>query len=178
MGKALGSWSGMRRYLEQEMIADDLRGRVRYNCTSYVGMDGCRIFELFLDGKLFKQFSWETQNSYFIRERGENKDGPGSIAAYWDGFWEEREKRPLSSVTEYTDGDFCDALETYRNQDILSSIVSDNPIVRMFALFDRRVGKRTLKKIGEEMKTQPGWLRQIYEFRCRARDNDPAPAPK
>ena len=34
MGKALGSWSGMRKYLEQEMLADSLLGRIRYGCTS------------------------------------------------------------------------------------------------------------------------------------------------
>lgn len=69
MGKILKSWSGMRKYLEKEMLAESLQGRVRYNCTTYVGMDGCRIFEVFLDGKLFKQFSWETVNSYFIEQR-------------------------------------------------------------------------------------------------------------
>jgi hypothetical protein len=51
MAKILGSWSGMRKYLEQEMIAESLRGRVRYGCTAYVGMDGCRIFEICIDGK-------------------------------------------------------------------------------------------------------------------------------
>lgn len=66
MGKILASWSGMRKYLEQEMIADCLKGRVRYNCTTYTGMDGCRIFEIFIDKKLVKQFSWETVNTYFI----------------------------------------------------------------------------------------------------------------
>ena len=49
MPKILGSWGGMRRYLEQEMLAPRLRGRVRYGCTTYVGMDGCRIFTLALD---------------------------------------------------------------------------------------------------------------------------------
>ena len=160
----------MRKYLEQEMLAGSLRGRVRYNCTSYVGMDGCRIFELYLDGELFKQFSWETQNSYFHREDGDKAPGPMSIAEYWDGFWEKRETRPAGSVTEFTDGDFCGALAVYRNQDIRLSIASDDPIVRMFALFDRRVGRRTLEKLGEEMKTQPEWLRQVYGFRCRAED--------
>ena len=59
MGKALGSWSGMRKYLEQEMLADSLHGRIRYGCTSYVGMDGCRIFEVCVDGVQVKRFSWE-----------------------------------------------------------------------------------------------------------------------
>ena len=29
MKKALGSWSGMRKYLEDEMLTPTLRGRVR-----------------------------------------------------------------------------------------------------------------------------------------------------
>lgn len=33
MGKILGSWSGMRKYLEQEMLADSLHGRVRQIST-------------------------------------------------------------------------------------------------------------------------------------------------
>lgn len=43
-----GSWSGMRKYLEKDMLADCLKGRVRYGCTTYVGMDGWRIFEVFI----------------------------------------------------------------------------------------------------------------------------------
>lgn len=37
MGKYEGSWSGMRRYLEHDMLAPCLYGRVRYGCTAYVG---------------------------------------------------------------------------------------------------------------------------------------------
>lgn len=29
MAKVLGSWSGMRKYLEQEMLAESLAGRVK-----------------------------------------------------------------------------------------------------------------------------------------------------
>lgn len=56
----------MRKYLEQDMLAEVLKGRVRYGCTAYIGMDGCRIFEVCIDGKQVKRFSWETVNSYFI----------------------------------------------------------------------------------------------------------------
>ena len=68
MAKILGSWSGMRMYLENEMLAESLRGRVRYGCTSYAEMDGCRIFEICIDKKIIKRFSWETVNSYFIEK--------------------------------------------------------------------------------------------------------------
>lgn len=66
MKRILGSWSGMRKYLEQEMLAESLKGRIRYGCTSYVGMDGCCIIEVCIDGKQVKRFSFETVNAYFI----------------------------------------------------------------------------------------------------------------
>ena len=63
----------MRNYLEQEMLAESLRGRVRYNSTSFPGMDGCRLCEIYLDGALAIRFAWETDNSDFIR-RGKKAD--------------------------------------------------------------------------------------------------------
>ena len=74
---------------------------------------------------------------------------------YWDEFLTMLKKHPMAERTEYTDGEFCSALETYRNQDIEESIRSENPIVRMFALTDRRAGKRTLYAIKYEMQCQP-----------------------
>ena len=68
MPKILGSWSAMREYLEKEMLAESLAGRVRYGCTSYVGMDGAKIFEICIDGKQIKRFSPETVNYYFIEK--------------------------------------------------------------------------------------------------------------
>ena len=171
MGKILASWSGMRKYLEQEMLADCLKGRVRYNCTSYVGMDSCKIFTVCIDGKPVKQFSWETVNTYFIKN-GLSAVGkaecPLGTAEYWAGFWETLSRLPLNERTEYTDGEFCQALEKYRNQPIQDSLSSDNPIVRMFSVMDRRVGKRTLKKLGDPENVRPEWLREFYQFRFSA----------
>ncbi len=171
MSKVLGSWSGMRKYLEQEMLAETLRGIVRYNCTTYVGMDGCKIFEVFIDNSLVKQFSWETVNTYFINnglaEKDETKNG---IIGYWEGFWETLNRYPIESRTEYTDNEFCDALEVYRNQPIEKSLYSDNPIVRMFAVLDRRVGKRTLADLKENLQNQPEWLQLFYKLRIDAKN--------
>lgn len=169
MSKILGSWSGMRKYLEQEMLADNLKGRVRYNCTTYVGMDGCKIFEIFIDNSLVKQFSWETVNTYFINngisEKDETKNG---IIGYWEGFWEKINRYSIESRTEYTDNEFCDALEEYRNQPIKDSLNSVNPIVRMFAVLDRRIGKRTLMNLKDNIENQPEWLKLFYKLRIDA----------
>lgn len=154
----------MRKYLEQDMLAEALKGRVRYGCTRFVGMDGCHIFEICVDGKQVKRFSWETVNSYFIAQ----KDKPGSIQNYWAGFWKLMEQYPLEARTEYTDDEFCRALTVYRNQDIQASLASSDSIVNMFALLDRRTGKRSLEKFAEELNRRPPWLRFFYELRIQA----------
>ncbi len=165
MSKILGSWSGMRKYLEQEMLAECLRGRIRYNCTAYVGMDGCRIFEIYIDNKLVKQFSWETVNSYFINNGYKKELNPVGIREYWDEFWPLMDTVPMKSRTEYTDEEFCDALGKYRNQSIKDSINSENPLERMFAILDRRIGKRTIAHIKESLEKQPEWLQILYRLR-------------
>ena len=168
MSKILGSWSGMRKYLEQEMLAESLRGRVRYGCTSYKGMDGCHIFEICIDGVQVKRFSWETVNTYFINNGYSTNLNPTGISEYWNDFWYLMDKPPLDKRTEYTDEEFCRALEVYRNQSIQDSIHSQNPLVRMFAVLDRRIGKRTLVKLHEAVEEQPEWLRQFYLLRLQS----------
>lgn len=166
--KILGSWSGMRKYLEQEMLAESLAGRVRYGCTTYVGMDGCHIFEICIDGEQVKRFSWETVNTYFLQNGYKRNKNPMGVAEYWEEFWPLLEKYPIQMRTEYTDEEFCDALQLYRNQSIQDSIASVNPLVRMFAVLDRRVGKRTLNKIKSYITEQPEWLQEIYQLRIDA----------
>ena len=170
MGKILGSWSGMRKYLEQEMLADSLKGRIRYGCTRYVGMDTNHVFEVCIDGAQVKRFSWETVNTYFIKSGYTETPNPSGTGEYWAEFWELLEKYPMEQRTEYTDEDFCEALEAYRNKDIQDSIHSPNSIVRMFAILDRRVGKRTLVKIRDEVETLPEWVKQFYNLRCEAEE--------
>ena len=117
MEKILGSWSGMRKYLEKKMLAESLHGRVRYGCTRYVGMDGCHIFEVCIDGVQMKRFSWETVNTYFIKNGYKDGSHPFGVGEYWDGFWALLDEVPLQARTEYTDDEFCGALKEYRNRE-------------------------------------------------------------
>jgi hypothetical protein len=45
---------------------------------------------------------------------------------------------------------------------------NNNPLIRMFAVLDRRIGKRTLAKAKESIAEQPLWLRQFYQLRITA----------
>lgn len=163
-----GSWSGMRKYLEKEMLAESLKDRIRYGSTTYVGMDGWRIFEVYVDGKQVKRFSLDTLNNYFIDKGYKTIKNTYGAGEYWDEFWMLYREHPLQNRTEYTCDEFCEALTQYRNQDIKCSIYSDNPIVRMFAILDRRVGKRTLERLKDTIDKQPEWLKQLYVLRFEA----------
>lgn len=167
----LGSWSGMRKYLEKDMLAEDMKGRVRYGCTSYKGMDGCHIFEIIIDGRQIKRFSWETVNTWFIEKSLKRDNALTGTAAYWDGFWELMDSVPVSERTEYTDGEFCKALEKYRSQRIGESIVSDDPIVFMFACLDRRTGRRTYPRLAKAAEKHPQWVRDIIDIRFKGEDD-------
>ncbi len=80
----------------------------------------------------------------------------------WDIPMEEREK--------YEAYEYCEALKTYRDQPIAESLASPNPIVRLFAIVDRRVGKRTRQKLADTVENQPEWLRQFYRARLEAEE--------
>lgn len=164
MGKVLGSWSGMRKYLEKEMLAPSLQGRIRYACLTYPNMDNFKLFEVYIDSTQVKQFSWETAQAYINKNKFEgNKEKYGKIDTF-GGF----KNIPLTERTEYSEDEFCEALKVYRSQSIQESLCSENPIVRMFAVLDRRLGKRTLMKLKDEVTNQPLWLQQFYNLRIDA----------
>jgi hypothetical protein len=60
------------------------------------------------------------------------------------------------------------AIKKYLNQDIKESIADEDPLIRMFAILDRRVGKRTLLEIAKTAMEQPEWLHKFYKLRLDA----------
>ena len=63
---------------------------------------------------------------------------------------------------------FYEAFYIYNNSDIRQSICSENPLVRVFAVMDKRIGKRTLYKIAENLDKQPDWVQILYKIRLNA----------
>lgn len=156
----------MRKYLEEDMLADSLKSRVRYSCTKFVGMDGGGLFRIYVDKKPVKDFSLETLAKYSYNLYDGKK--PIDLSNYWQ-YWEyEEDNTPLNERVEFEDAEFADALYQYRSNDIFDSLYDENPIVRMFAVLDRRVGKRTLSSLKDEVSEQPEWLAFFYKLRLEA----------
>ena len=163
MAKAEKSWSGMRKYLEQEMLAPALSGRIRYDCAAYPGAQSAIRFQVFVDGERISQFSMETMAKAFY-----SGEKPADIRQFWSNYWEIKKTTEISERGVHDDLEFASALKHYRSLDIGAALASENPIVRMFAILDRRVGKRTLIRLKEHIHTQPQWLQFYYRLRLTA----------
>lgn len=161
----MGSWSGMRKYLEGDMLADSLKGRVRWECASLAGMNSISAFEVYVDDALAKCFSMETVACAACGPRapGEKRD----MKQFWEAYWAQK-ALPLEERNEFDDEDFSLALAEYRCLDAHEAITSDDPVVRMFAVLDRRIGKRTLERLAGTLEEQPAWLRPFYHLRMNA----------
>lgn len=152
----MGSWSAMRKYLEEDMLCASLRDRVRYHLTKYPNMDGAGHFEVFVDGESRKIFSMDYAASQLYFDS--NKD-----ESMWKSFWTQRDAAQMHQ--QFDDIHFADALAEYRSLNIQDAIRSENSIVRMFAVLDRRIGKRTLALLKDKIAEQPEWLQFFYELR-------------
>ena len=156
-GLAEGSWKGMKKYLEQDMLCDALKGRVVYDFTwnPRYGAYSC-VFAVSLDGVPIKKFGM----AYAWKRLSEQ----GFQLQYVDDV----RRILMADRKEYTDEEFSNALRDYRNQSIDLSIASDNPIIRMFTIVDRRIGKRTLESLKDEIPNQLEWLKPLYVERMKA----------
>lgn len=158
-----GSWSGFRARYERDFLAKALRGRLRFFCTRSHGIDDeVECVAVKFDGKeIFRT----THNKYWEK-------------------WQENKKMYLEKYGIDTYFKFLEiglvnggsflirhlykAAHDYLNQPIELSLTDENAIVRMFAILDRRVGKRRLKRLADKIDEEPEWLRQFYLIRLQS----------
>lgn len=162
------SWSGLNKQLSC-YLCKPLENRITYFLTRYHKVHNAygRAVVL-LDKKEMVSFSWtemyqqehEISELYALLRTEKNNDisydeGMRTLRQKWDNDCTYCEMDFLSSATDFLQMPITDALN------------SDNNIIRMFAILDKRVGKRTLQviKTQGEYKKLPVWVRQFYELR-------------
>ena len=167
------TWTKMRQKLEQEYLAESLRGRLTYFVTNYhVMLDGDEgRAAIRLDGH-------EVLKSNFF----ERMDAQWNLYQTMQEDAEQPDAWRQSAVQAVRDGafyqmDFYRAFYEFDSQSIAESLSSENALVRMFALLDRRTGKRTLEKLRGPMRKEPQWLQMIYYIRLEA-ENLPLPTER
>lgn len=159
------TWSYARKKLEEDYLCPALRGRVRYFATTYreshdregraaVLVDGVEVLKS--DYFTYSRVLWEQARDY-RDEQGLN--------------WREAYRKADKTVLEdglFDQRDFYAAFQKLDNQSIEASLTDENPIVRIFALLDRRLGKRRLAALEEAMERELDWVRPFYLLRMEA----------
>lgn len=155
------SWAGLNKQLNQ-LLCEELKGRISYFLTRYHDVHNAYgRAAIRLDGRELVCFSWVEM----YRQEAD-------VAKQWEktGEWdynskELKEKWDLNKT--YYEMDFLDAALKFIQMPVEAALESDNYIIKIFAILDRRVGKRRLKEIFDDVgyKSYPEWVRQFYELR-------------
>ncbi len=134
-------WSKLKEKTEDN-FADCINGRVKIYATRYTS------------GSHFMARGWITIDG----EQVANFSTPDNQARFGNSYAEisnripEEERTPGNAVEkgEFSRYDLFDACWEYLSINIETALNSDNPIIRSFAILDKRTGKRRLSKINKD----------------------------
>ena len=159
------SWSGLNKWLK-ECLCEEFKDRITYFLTRYHKVhDTYGRAAILLDGKELVCFSWIEQNR---QEQAVSAEYTQDKRKNWDRLYEEL-KPTWDGTCTYCEWDFLCAVLEFRKLSIQDALNSEDYIVRILAILDKRGGKRTLQKICQagEYKQYPEWVRRFYELRVK-----------
>ena len=159
----MATWSGTRKKLEDDYLAEALRGHIQYFATSYsycpdhegraaIRLDGKEI----LSGGYFNQ--WVKADQYPQDDKYEQR-------MHFEHPFMDEVALDLGCFDQRC---FYAAFNIFDNQSIEKSLASDNLLVKIFALLDRRVGKRRLHAMEKQMLSEPEVIQLFYSIRMKA----------
>lgn len=162
----MATWSGIRNKLENEYLAHSLRGHIQYFSAAYSkSPDHKGRFCVRYDGEeIFKTDYYDWDMTSWRRD-----------IELWDEYpdksklecWNIAKKETIDSG-KFPPYIFYDSFNEFDNQSIEKSLCSENAVVRMLAILDRRVGKRRLIAMKDTIKNEPGWIQKFYRLRMNA----------
>ncbi len=155
------SWSNLKKQMN-DLLCASLKGKISYFYTSYHEVHNAygRATILY-NKKEVVAFSWVEM--YAQEQEVSQLYSEGKAVSYG-----ELENGKWMTECKLCDADFIHSLTIYLKTDIAAALHSDNYLLRIFAYLDRRVGKRTLIKIKDEVEALPEWVQQFYQLRCEA----------
>lgn len=156
----LKTWSKIKNKLEQEYLAESLRGHIQYFVTTYrKSHDQEGRAAILLDGKEL------ISGGYYKRY---------SVAHLFpkDEKYETRMREEISFMDDtalqlgvFDQRSFYQAFYEFDNQSIEKSLKSENLLVQIFAILDKRVGKRRLLLMKKEILDEPKMFQLFYTIR-------------
>lgn len=167
-------WSKTKKALMDRM-ADCLKKRVRYNFEVYT-TNKCRwwsetpVFYIYVDNDL-----WFASNPKYYWKEGEyinrNVDNNLPREEYW-----EVHRKACSHAVDYASSyglmeinHMMWLIHEYLNVlNVKECLNNENYILKMLAVLDRRVGKRTIKQLVDNIPNEPEWFRKYIILRAES----------
>jgi hypothetical protein len=163
-------WSKLKKKLDS-FKCDSLKERVQFTVTNYRwAHDQLGRAFITVDKKEVLNMCTITSEVALNRRAYEIKREKQIPYTDWSqnpSIWEEAHAWILDEGI-FAQYDFFDAVEEYFHQPIEESLKSNNMLIKIFALIDRRVGKRTLEKIKESILYENEIVQFFYKLRCKA----------
>ncbi|HEX8773125.1 MAG TPA: hypothetical protein VF735_05930 [Pyrinomonadaceae bacterium] len=144
-------WSKLKARVK-DLICPELRDRIEFYVTSYrESHDGADKVWITVDGEKIcscKHYphEWAKADAYRAGLRGEEI------------------KSLLAKEEIHSPGNFGDAMRIYLDSPIHEALESSDPLVKAFAIVDRRAGKRMLSKL-EISDSEHSLVKRFYELR-------------
>ena len=155
------SWSNLKKQMN-DLLCDSLKNKISYFCTGYHEVHNAYgRATINYNKKELVAFSWAEMYAQEFEVSQLYKEGKNVS-------YGELEKEKWMPECKLCNGDFVNTITIYLKTDIATSLISDNYILRILAYMDRRVGKRTLIKIKDDVEKLPEWVKQFYRIRCEA----------
>ena len=159
----MATWSGIRHKLETEYLAESLQGHIQYYCTSYSkSPDHHGRASIRFDGKeLISGCYWNNWSKAPLFPNDETHEKRmKENNAYMD--------ETALKLGVFDEQSFYSAFHEFDNQSIENSLNSDNLIVRIFAILDRRIGKRRLINLYQTLNPENEIFNLFYAIRIHA----------
>ena len=154
------TWSGIRHKLETEYLAPSLRGHIQYFATSYSkspNHEG-RAAIRYNGKEIIKGNYW----NQYVKAHLFPKDNIYERRIYASFPFVDNTTLELGVFDQRY---FYQVFEEFDNQSIDKSLVSDNLIVRILVVLDRRIGKRRLIFMKDLMEEESPVFQEFYDIR-------------
>lgn len=176
-GSKFKSWSNLKKQMN-DLLCNSLKDKISYFYTCYhevhnaygrATINYCK--------KEIAAFSWVEKYAQQrdIIEQYKKMDIVSSALIDFEDVMQAYRTANVTATKEkwmpnctLCETDFINSLTIYLKTDIATALHSENYLLRVFAYMDRRVGKRTLIKIKDEVEILPEWVKQFYQIRCEA----------
>ena len=144
-------WSKIKRNVENK-FAENLKGKIQIYVTSYEkGYDTTDLFNrgwITVNGKEVVNFS--TPDAFYLNGRDYHYTTPTNCAKSGNKIYEERDSKLLSEKGEFSKFDLSNCCYAYPDFSIEEALNHESPIINMFAVLDKRLGKRRLLKLNQQ----------------------------